>query len=86
MDGIGKDIETRLKKYDSLQLEKLEAVEKYKKNPNAANLLEFGKISSEIDKQKDNLKSLVKIFMQNKSHESYLKLIQYFERFFLGIL
>lgn len=84
LDGIGKDIETRLKKYDSLQLEKLEAVEKYKKNPNAANLLEFGKISSEIDKQKDNLKSLVKIFMQNKSHESYLKLIQYFERFLTG--
>jgi hypothetical protein len=84
LDSIEESIVKRMKDYDELQLQKIDAFEKYKKNPNNANLLEYGKISSEIDIQKDNLKSLVKIFMQNKSHESYLELIEYFERFLSG--
>jgi hypothetical protein len=84
LDSIGESIEKRMKDYDDLQLQKINAFEKYKKNPTRETILKYGEISSEINDQKDNLKSLVKIFKQNKSHESYLEQIDYFERFLSG--
>ncbi len=84
LDSIGESIEKRMKDYDDLQLQKIDAFKEYNENPTRENILKYGEIKSEIDDQKNNLKSLVKIFKQNKSHESYLEQINYFERFLYG--